>query len=518
MWLVSAVLLAATLPAASQAPQPPPAPPPPQPPIFRGGTNLVQVDAIVADPSGQPIVDLAAADFELLDDGKPMAIDRVRFLGAEEYSGDATLAPIRTHEDEEREASRDDVRLYAIVLDDYHVARMRELRVIEPLLAFVRQLPPTDLVAVYYPLDSVTDVAFSRDREPVTKAIRGFIGRLGDYQPKHPVEEEHLRHPMNIETIRRQIVMSSLQGLATHLGGIKQGRKSIIFVSEAFTEPIMEMRDLYEAANRANVAIYPLDPRGLSPDRSVDRAPTAGEVMSMVTPAREFMRTLASETGGRPIFGNDVAAALGQVIRDSRAYYLIAYESPHPDDGKFHKLTLRVRRPRATIFARTGYWAFKRGEQTVISTPSPIAVPRDVQVAVDKLADSLRPDADEPSDGRRHVLMPRPAETSFAPLLAAPTIGVARGRMVGEPVTRREFRRTDTLVVQAKTTLTPAVSGRLLDRRGQPLTDLPVILAGETSELRLPLGNLGPGDYVIELIARVGDEAAQQFVAFRVVR
>jgi hypothetical protein len=85
-------------------------------------------------------------------------------------------------------------------------------------------------------------------------------------------------------------------------------------------------------------------------------------------------------------------------------------------------------------------------------------------------------------------------------------------------VTRREFRRTDTLVVQAKTTRTPAVSGRLLDRRGQPLTDLPVILSGETSELRLPIGNLGPGDHVIELIARVGDEAAQQFVAFRVVR
>ena len=30
-----------------------------QPPIFRGGTTLVQVDAIVADSSGQPLMDLA---------------------------------------------------------------------------------------------------------------------------------------------------------------------------------------------------------------------------------------------------------------------------------------------------------------------------------------------------------------------------------------------------------------------------------------------------------------------------
>ena len=96
-----AALFATTL-GASQAPQPP---------IFRGGTNLVQVDAIVADANGQPVTELSAADFEVLDDGKPVPIDRVRFLGSADYAGDSTLAPIRSHEDEEREASRDDVRV-----------------------------------------------------------------------------------------------------------------------------------------------------------------------------------------------------------------------------------------------------------------------------------------------------------------------------------------------------------------------------------------------------------------------
>ena len=509
----------------SQAPQQPaqqqPAPQPqaPQPPpVFRGGTNLVQVDAIVSDPNGRPMVELTAADFDVLDDGKLMTIDRVRFLGAAEYSGDTTLAPIRTHDDEEREASRDDVRVYAIVLDDYHVPRMGELRVIEPLVAFVRALPPTDLVAVFYPLDSVTDVAFSREREPVIKAIRAFYGRLGDYTPKHPVEEEHLKHPREIERIRRQIVTSALEGLAIHLGGIKQGRKSVIFVSEAFTEPDSEMRDLYEAANRANVAIYPLDPRGLTTDRSVDRAPTSGEIMAMVTPPREFMKTLALETGGRPMFGNDVTSALGQVIRDSRAYYLIAYESPHPDDGKFHKVTVRVKRPRATVFARNGYWAFKRGENTPTATPALAAVPPEVQNAFDKLADSLRPDADEPTEGPRRVVMPRSEPAGPPPMLATPTVGLARGRTVGDPVTRREFHRIDTIVVRAETAREPVVSGRLLDKRGQALTDLPTTMTGATSELKLPLGNLGAGDYVIELTARSGDETAHQFVAFRLVR
>jgi VWFA-related protein len=517
VWLLSAVLLAPTLRASPQTPQ---TTQPPQLPTFRGGTNIVQVDAIVADARGQPIVDLVAADFEVLDDGRPMSIDRVRFLGAAAYSGDTTLAPIRTHEDEEREASRDDVRVYAIVLDDYHVTRMGELRVIEPLLAFVRQLSPTDLVAVYYPLDPVTDVSFSRDRQPVLKAISGFYGRRGDYTPKHPVEEEHLRNQRDIEQIRRRITTSALEGLATHLGGIKQGRKSIIFVSEGFTQPVDELRNVYEAANRANVAIYPVDPRGLT--TGSERGTSADQMrnmMNMLVADRDAMRALALETGGRAfVQRNDIAAALDQVLRDASAYYLIAYESPHPDDGKFHRVTVHVKRTGATLLARGGYWGFTRGENTVSAASAVAPVLPAVQAAVDRLADSLRPDADEPAEGRHRVNMARPPDTRRADLLAPPTIGMARGRAVGDPVSRREFRRTDTIVIRAVTMRTAAVSGRLLDRRGQPLTDLAVSPAAESCELRLALGNLGPGDYVIELCARAGDESAQQYVAFRVLR
>jgi hypothetical protein len=176
---------------------------------------------------------------------------------------------------------------------------------------------------------------------------------------------------------------------------------------------------------------------------------------------------------------------------------------------------VRVKRPRATVFARTGYWAYRRGQNTIASSLAPTAVSPAVQAAVEALADSLRPDADEPSEGRRRVIMPTPVDAAAA---SAPTIALARGRTVGEPVARREFHRTDTLVIRTLVRssgapaghATPVTPGRLLDRRGQPLTELPLTTGAETPELRLALGNLGPGDYVIEL--------AQQYVAFRVVR
>jgi VWFA-related protein len=511
LWVLSAVLLASTLRVSSQEPQRG------QPPVFRGGTTLVQVDAIVADQSGRPLDDLTAADFTVLDDGRPVTVDRVRFLGAAEYGGDPALAPIRTHDDEVREASRDDVRLYAIFLDDYHVERLGELRVIEPLLAFVRQLPPTDLVGVYYPLDSVTDVNFARDRAPVLQAIRKFKGRRGDYTPTRPVEAEHLRYPQNIERIRNQITASALEGLATHLGGLKQGRKTVLFVSEGFVQPIDEMQDVLQAANRANVAIYPVDWRGLT--TAIDRGPTRAQVMGGLTPAREMLRALALETGGRAIVDrNDIQGALDQVVRDASAYYLIAYESPRPDDGKFHRVTVRVTRPRATVFARPGYWAFKRDQTAEIASAAP-SVPPAVQTAINHLADSLRPNADEPAEPRRRIVMPQPPAAAVAArLLAAPIIAVMHGRTVGGPAVRSEFRRTDTLAVRAATTGAPAVTARLLNHLGQPLVDLPVTLADGECQLTLPLGSLAQGDYVIELSALAGTEAAQQLVAFRVVR
>jgi len=488
-----------------------------QPPIFRGGTTLVQVDAIVADASGQPIVDLVAGDFEVLDDGRPVAIQRVRFLGAAVYSGDPALAPIRTHDDEEREASRDDVRVYAIFLDDYHVQRLGELRVVEPLLAFVNLLPPTDLVAVYYPLDSMTDVHFERDRAPVIKAIRAFRGRRGDYTPTRPVEEEHLRHPQAIESIRRQITTSALEGLATHLGGIKQGRKTVLFVSEGFAEPISELQDVYQAANRSNVAIYPIDPRGMTGSNG---GTTAGQMMNFAVGARDMLRTLAFETGGRAIvYRNDIRGETQQIVRDASAYYLIAYESPHPDDGKFHRVSVRAKRPRATVFARTGYWSLKRGESSDGPASLAIDVPPGVQDAVKRLADSLRPNADEPVEGRRRAIMPAPQ--ALPPprlLLSPPTIAIVRGRVVGDPAGRREFQRTDTIVVRAETKDEPAVAARLLDRHGAPLTDVPVQAVPGACELSLALRNLGPGDYVIELSARGTVDAARQYLAFRVLR
>ena len=91
------------------------------------------------------------------------------------------------------------------------------------------------------------------------------------------------------------------------------------------------------------------------------------------------------------------------------------------------------------------------------------------------------------------------------------------------PVAEREFRRTERLLVRftavAPGEARPETSARLLNRAGQPMTDLPSTpVSGQERRFQvdLPLAGLPAGDYVLELKGAAGGAEAKQFVGFRV--
>ena len=136
--------------------------------------------------------------------------------------------------------------------------------------------------------------------------------------------------------------------------------------------------------------------------------------------SKDALHQFALDTGGDAIVGtNDFGGALARVARDSSAYYLLAYESPHPDDGKFHNVSVKVKRPRLTVRARSGHLAFKQDERTAEAAAPASPAPVEVTSALNRLVESLRPNADEPSESRRRLLPPEtPAAVDF---LGSPT-------------------------------------------------------------------------------------------------
>jgi VWFA-related protein len=301
-------------PAAQQPAQQPPAEQPQTPaqqPTFRTGINFVRVDVIVSDKKGAPVADLKATDFEVVEDGKPQTIEQFRLIKIDGNApeGEGPPRQIRSTYDEESEAARDDTRLFVIFFDDYHVRVGSSLSVKEPLIRFVQQqLGPNDLLAVMYPLTPLGAVTLTRNHNSIISAIERFEGRKFRYEPRNQFEEQYANYPTEVvESIRNQVVMTALRGLSTRLGSLREGRKAIIYVSEGFTamlppqmrnpiatmpgygnprardpfagegdtredtarlfseaDLLSQMRDVWDAANRNNTAIYSLDPRGLA--------------------------------------------------------------------------------------------------------------------------------------------------------------------------------------------------------------------------------------------------------------
>ena len=423
-----------------QQPQQPPEEQPPQP-TFRAEINVVRVDVIVTDRDGNPVTDLEADDFEVFEDDTPQTIDSfrlVRLTGTLE-PGAEPARPIRNEFDEEREAAREDVRLFAIFFDDYHVRFENAARLREALINFIyTQLGPSDMVSVMYPLTPLDAVQMTRNHGSIVAAIERFEGRKYEYEPRNQFEQQYANYPTEVvERIRNEVSLDGLRALVTHLGGLREGRKAVILVSEGYTnylppqlrdrdaglsgfgnpnrlnplagdnpleqtsaffadvDIMRELRDVFNAANRGNTAIYAVDPRGLALsefDFSQPAISTRTDARALRT-TTDTLRTLAEETDGRAIVNqNDVGPGLRQMVRDSSTYYLIGYNSTQaPSDGEFHEIKVRVKRDGVRVRARKGYWALTADDVARVSAaavdPGP---PSEVEEALAAIVEPRR--------------------------------------------------------------------------------------------------------------------------------
>lgn len=337
-------------------PQPATASPPAdsaEQPIFRAKVNLVRVDVSVTDRNGEPLGNLQPSDFVVKEDGVAQTVETVQFVrltGQPPGALKESIA-IRSPEHATVEAARDDVRLFVLFLDDYHVDKAPQIMIPlrRTLKAFVERLGPYDLVAVVDPLTPLTHLGFTRDRSRIMEKVQKFEGRRGELFPVRSAAEEAQQTQRNVWELRAGVTLDAMNAIATHLGGLREGRKSILFVSQGPPVSLRSMNwprmeEVVESANRGNVTIHTLDPRPLGTSEF------GGNLV---------LRRFSDETGGRAIFNtNDHTEYLDGVMTDASAYYLVGYAPAREmADGKFHKIDVDVKRPRVRVVARRGYWA-----------------------------------------------------------------------------------------------------------------------------------------------------------------
>ena len=331
-----------------------------EPPRFRGGVDLIQIDVAVLDAKRRPLTNLTAADFTILEEGKPQPIVAFEELSAPDPDG--SLVPwMREVAPDVRTNSADGRRVFVMVIDDASFGgAMDSLRVVDNVKkiarAFVDRLGPLDQVCIVQTGDNSQAQEFTDDRAALNRVIDKvhpiFVpGELASAYAPNTVRKvaESL---MNISHRRKAMIYIghglrvSTEDAVTPIGFGTGG------AAAGAADAVYQARQAIERAQRANIAIYTINPRGLDVD--ADLAAARERIAS-----EDALYAVANETGGFAVTStNSFTDQVGQIFRETGSYYLLGFHSGYTD-GKFRRITVKVNRPGVTVRTRNGYYAPK---------------------------------------------------------------------------------------------------------------------------------------------------------------
>ena len=370
-------------------------------PAFRSNVSVVVVDVVVRDRSGNIVRGLTAGDFEVREDNRPQ---QIRSFDFEEVTTErpATAAPApllaavaNTPATPAAAAPaaapaplrREDLagRRLIVLLFDLSSMQPDELdRAGQAAVDYVdKQMTPADLVAVAT-IDTTLDVLtdFTSDHDAVKQALATFTAVDGVAFDTPAAETAATDEAggatgsgAEYDVFNNDARLRAIKTLADALAPVEQ-KKAILYFSSGMarsgSDNQVELRTAISAAVRANVSLYPLDTRGLQavvPGGDATRASSFGTgafsgrglrgQFDSLAASQETLQTLAADTGGKAFTdSNDFGSAFTQVIRDTSAYYLLGYSSSNDvKDGRFRRISVRVKRPDLRVEHRNGYYA-----------------------------------------------------------------------------------------------------------------------------------------------------------------
>jgi VWFA-related protein len=338
----------------------------PDTPVFRTSTRLVQVDVVVK-AKDVPVTGLTKDDFELRDNGK---LQRIDIFAVREINPTALTLPRAKGIVSNRPFPRGPEPVSATVVlidgantqpEDQGFARVQALK-------YLDKAKRNETIALYA-LDTNLRVLqeFTDDQALLRKAIDGYhmtqplfmqdgqfglLAGLGG-NGANAMRASNFQHQTDITT-------AAFGAIARHLTGLP-GRKKFIWITAAppltFTQDnerngvtMTEFSNLSPALfkqmklmNDANVAIYPIDPRGV--------------LVSRTDPGITTMIRLAEMTGGKPYYGdNDLSVGIEDAFADTDLTYTLGFYPPEERvAGEVHSLTVAVKQKGADVRYRKSY-------------------------------------------------------------------------------------------------------------------------------------------------------------------
>lgn len=383
-----------------------------EPPLLRVTTHLVQINVVVHDRKGQPAADLTRDDFVLLDQGQPQkirvfSVESSRPLPTPGRPAPAKTAPLPQNYFSNRleRPSGTPTTATVILFDGLNTRFEDQVYARSELVKYLGQIQPQDRVALYAlgrDLRVLHD--FTNDTASLLRVLARHRGvhstELAASEPAEPdTGSEELdawlggvdQLMADFYTVNRtRQTLKAIEAIAQHVSRLP-GRKNLIWLSGGFpfsigfddldelTNPARERRQFADeiertarALNEANLAIYPVDARGLvglpSYSATGRKAPKPGQsvVPKSIWRNQETMEALAERTGGEAFYNvNDLKGAIRRAVEDARVTYVLGYYPTHASwDGKFREVKVQVKRRGLNVRHRAGYFAFPERQET----------------------------------------------------------------------------------------------------------------------------------------------------------
>jgi VWFA-related protein len=345
---------------------------------FRTGVELVRLDVSVLDQDRRPIRGLTAQDFTILEDGKPQPI--AAFSAIDIPDAAAPAAGWMHDVGSDVVTNQLDVRRVVVILmddgntsvDDGAPKTARQIA-----RAVIDRLGPNDLAAVVFTFQGKSQ-NFTTDRRQLIAAVESFVPK-GTAAPgkwsvtPNPLGAQALAGPL----LGCQIpgfpncLTRTLTSVASALEDTPAGRKTIALISSGvpynfsmenlnLANDVDDLQQTFHNLQRANVNVYPFDPRGLTAD-------------GIISERIDSLRIFADHTGGRAtVATNTPWEQVPQMFAENSSYYLLGIRPS--DNGKpdaFRRIAVKVARPDAEVRARAGYYPAIRKARSRTSKSAP---------------------------------------------------------------------------------------------------------------------------------------------------
>jgi len=349
-----------------------------QQPTFRVRVDAVEIDASVTDARGNPVTNLTADDFEILEDRKPQVITSFTLVNIPVERVERPLFSGQPIEPDVISNQNGEGRLYVFVLDE--VSPEQALRTRKFLRRFIEQ---------YFGANDVAAVSFlgrarAANAQGLTGNARLLLESIDTFTGGFPREtasidpatggvtgQNQLSGPANEAMYLERNAMAALRSIAEAVAAIKGRRKMLLLFSDNLSVNMQRVIDYsggtlslaeedahkaITAATRSNVTIYSIDPRGLSVDGGLGESETAPTIATDID-HRMNMAALARVTGGFALTNtSSFDQAFARIVSENSSYYVLGYSSTNDRrDGRYRRLEVRVKRPGLQVRARGGY-------------------------------------------------------------------------------------------------------------------------------------------------------------------